>query len=189
MQFIRTHGSLERADLHGILVALLSPGELSGTDTPNVFVTQCGTPDSLHVVRERSLPSRHEQLRQHDSSTHWTYATLQPLTFCQLLNQHPCYSGQWCTQEFCSGGGGGGVPTNSVEDRGQRERGSGGGSPPSQGFRSVCNPIRLCETFEMSRVVTDVLSTELGIRHSFVKTSEFRRGGFEHRNPPPSVRH
>ena len=24
--------------------------------------------------------------------------------------------------------------TNSVEDRGQRERGSGGGSPPSQGF-------------------------------------------------------
>jgi len=30
----------------------------------------------------------------------------------------------------CVGGG----STNSVEDRGQRERGSGGGSPPSQGF-------------------------------------------------------
>jgi len=30
---------------------------------------------------------------------------------------------QWRTQEFCSGGS-----TNSVEDRGQRERGSGGGS-------------------------------------------------------------
>jgi hypothetical protein len=28
---------------------------------------------------------------------------------------------QWRTQEFCSGGG----STNSVEDRGQRERGSG----------------------------------------------------------------
>ena len=26
------------------------------------------------------------------------------------------------------------VSTNSVEDRGQRERGSRGGSPPSQGF-------------------------------------------------------
>ena len=33
--------------------------------------------------------------------------------------------GQWRTQEFCSGEGG---STNSVEDRGQRERGSGGGS-------------------------------------------------------------
>jgi hypothetical protein len=33
----------------------------------------------------------------------------------------------WRTQEFCSGGG----STNSVEDRGQRERGSGGGSPKS----------------------------------------------------------
>ena len=30
--------------------------------------------------------------------------------------------------------GGGGFSTYSVEDRGQRERGSGGGSPPSQGF-------------------------------------------------------
>jgi len=34
---------------------------------------------------------------------------------------------QWRTQEFCSGGGRGGS-TNSVEDRGQRERGSGCGS-------------------------------------------------------------
>ena len=33
---------------------------------------------------------------------------------------------QWRTQEFCSEGGG---FNNSVEDRGQRERGSGGGSP------------------------------------------------------------
>ena len=32
---------------------------------------------------------------------------------------------QWRTQEFCSGGRG---STNSVEDRGQRERGSGSGS-------------------------------------------------------------
>ena len=31
---------------------------------------------------------------------------------------------------------GGGGSTNSVEDRGQRERGSGGDSPPSQGFWS-----------------------------------------------------
>jgi len=32
---------------------------------------------------------------------------------------------QWHTQEFCLGGS----STNSVADRGQRERGSGGGSP------------------------------------------------------------
>ena len=37
---------------------------------------------------------------------------------------------QWLTQEFCSGGG---VSTNSVEDRGHRERGSGGGSPLVRG--------------------------------------------------------
>ena len=35
---------------------------------------------------------------------------------------------QWCNQEFCSGGGG---STNSVEDRGQRERGSGAVAPYS----------------------------------------------------------
>jgi hypothetical protein len=31
----------------------------------------------------------------------------------------------------------------------------------------------------------DVFSTELGIRLSFVKTSEFRGGGFEPPQPPP----
>jgi hypothetical protein len=54
---------------------------------------------------------------------------------------------QWRTQEFFRGGG---VPTNSVEDRGQRERGSGGGRPESG------VPLNLL---------------------SFVKTSEFRGGG------------
>ena len=29
--------------------------------------------------------------------------------------------------------------TNSVEDRGQRERGSGGGSPLVRGYRGSCN--------------------------------------------------
>jgi hypothetical protein len=44
--------------------------------------------------------------------------------------------GQWRTQEFCLGGGG---STNSVEDRGQRERGSGGGSPLVRGSGGSCN--------------------------------------------------
>jgi len=44
---------------------------------------------------------------------------------------------QWRTQEFCSGGS-----TNSVEDRGQRERGSGDGSPLVRGSGGSCNLVQ-----------------------------------------------
>jgi hypothetical protein len=43
---------------------------------------------------------------------------------------------QWRTQEFGLGGGG---STNSVEDRGQRKRGSGGGSPLVRGSAQFAN--------------------------------------------------
>ena len=46
---------------------------------------------------------------------------------------------QWRTQEFCSGGG---DSTNSVDDRGQRERGSGGGSPLVRGSEGSCNLVQ-----------------------------------------------
>jgi hypothetical protein len=46
---------------------------------------------------------------------------------------------QWCTQEFFFGGGG---STNSVEDRGQRERGSGGGNPLVRGSGGSCNVVQ-----------------------------------------------
>ena len=46
---------------------------------------------------------------------------------------------QWRTQEFCSGGGG---STNSVEDRGQREQGSGGSSPLIRGSGGSCNLVQ-----------------------------------------------
>ena len=46
---------------------------------------------------------------------------------------------QWRTQEFCSGGGG---STNSVEDRGQTERGSGGSSPIVRGSGGSCNLVQ-----------------------------------------------
>ena len=50
---------------------------------------------------------------------------------------HPCFSSrarrvdilQWLNREFCSGEG----STDSVEDRGQKERESGGGSPLVRG--------------------------------------------------------
>ena len=44
----------------------------------------------------------------------------------------------WHTQEFCSGGG----STNSVEDRGQREQASGGGSLLFRGSGSSCNLVQ-----------------------------------------------
>ena len=46
---------------------------------------------------------------------------------------------QWRTQEFCSVGG---VSTNSVEDRGQREQGPGGGSPLVRGSGGSCNLVQ-----------------------------------------------
>ena len=39
-------------------------------------------------------------------------------------------------------GVGGGVSTNSVEDKGQRERGSGDGSPLVRGFGGSCNLVQ-----------------------------------------------
>jgi hypothetical protein len=42
---------------------------------------------------------------------------------------------QWRTQEYFFGGG----STNLVEDRGQREWGSGGGSPTVRGSGGSCN--------------------------------------------------
>jgi len=43
---------------------------------------------------------------------------------------------------FWGGGGGGGGATNSVEDRGQRERGSGGGGPLVRDSGGSCNLVQ-----------------------------------------------
>jgi len=56
----------------------------------------------------------------------------------RLKQEYSFTSSQWRTQEFCSGGG----STNSVEDRGQRERGSGGGSPLIRSSGGSCNLIQ-----------------------------------------------
>ena len=45
---------------------------------------------------------------------------------------------QWCTLEFCSGR----VQHNSVEDRRQRKKGSGGGSPLFRGSGGNCNLVQ-----------------------------------------------
>ena len=46
---------------------------------------------------------------------------------------------EWRTQEFFFGGGG---SANSVEDRGQREWGSGGNSPLLRGSGGSCNLVQ-----------------------------------------------
>ena len=48
------------------------------------------------------------------------------------------YYYQWRTQEIFPGGG----STNSVEDRGQRGRGSGGSSPLVRGSGGSCNLVQ-----------------------------------------------
>jgi hypothetical protein len=68
------------------------------------------------------------------------------------------------------GVGGGGGSTNSAEDRGQREWGSGVSSPLVRGFTQFVNERNTYSDY----VVTDVYFTELGIWPSFFKTSEFR---------------
>ena len=62
-------------------------------------------------------------------------------SLCKILSFHghpvqlSCVRQQWRTQEFFSGGG----STISVEDRGQRGRGSGGGSPLVRSSGGSCN--------------------------------------------------
>jgi hypothetical protein len=109
---------------------------------------------------------------------------------------------QWRTQEFCSKGERG-DSTNSVEDRGQRERGSGGGSPLFRGsaqFAIRFDFVKLSGCRGLLRIyfprnwefgsdlsklrnLGGVLNPQPPSvrRLSFVKTSEF--GGVEH--PPP----
>jgi hypothetical protein len=73
-----------------------------------------------------------------------------------------------CTQDFFRRGGG--CSTNSIEDRGQIERGSGGGSFLVKVSAQFANWLNPCSYW----VVRDVFSTEPEIRPSCVKTSEFR---------------
>jgi len=59
------------------------------------------------------------------------------LCVCVRQRNELTTSHQWRTHEFYSGGS-----TNSVEDRGQRERGSEGGSPLVRGSGGSCNLVQ-----------------------------------------------
>jgi len=70
---------------------------------------------------------------------------------------------QWRSQEFCLGGS-----TNSVEDRGQRERGSGDGSPLIRGSGGNCNLVQ-----EISFHTVKVSSFLVLLRLFMMKTNLF----------------
>jgi hypothetical protein len=84
---------------------------------------------------------------------------------------------QWRTQEFFRGAG---VQQFSWGQREER-MGSLGGSPLVRGFAQFANEWKPYSYY----VVKDVFSMELRIWPSFVKTAEFRGGGFEPPKFPP----
>ena len=77
-------------------------------------------------------------------STHFCYRLSQPQghsaigRIMSMKNSNDTSWNQWRTQDFFGGGG----STNSVEDRGQRERGSGGGSPLFRVSGGSCNLVQ-----------------------------------------------
>ena len=78
----------------------------------------------------------------HITETRSLYQLEIPTCGCSIGKQSLllCRWGQWRSQKFCSGVGWG--STNSVEDRGQRKRGSGGGSPLVRGSGGSCNLVQ-----------------------------------------------
>ena len=57
----------------------------------------------------------------------------------RLTGEHRSTLRRWRTQEFCSWGG---DSTNSVQDKEERERGSGGGSLLVRGSGGSCNLVQ-----------------------------------------------
>ena len=80
----------------------------------------------LLAKKLRALDGNEREVVMHEISDLMFPAKMQNQNFRSLP------SPQWRTNQFCSGGGEG--STNSAEDRGQRERGSGGSVAPRQGF-------------------------------------------------------
>ena len=87
--------------------------------TPNL----CHAPPSLgpRLALDNSSPSRLSETGCGDFLIHSCYVWLNTKRCWKETRQ----AMQWRTQEFCSGGG----STNSVEDRGQRERDLGAVAP------------------------------------------------------------
>jgi hypothetical protein len=77
--------------------------------------------------------------------------------------------------------------TNSIEYRGQIERGSGGGQPPSQGFWSICKWVKPVFLLGCYGYIFHGTGNSAQLCQNF----GIWGGGMNHPNPPnsPSVRH
>jgi len=95
---------------------------------PQLAQTQGNVIDSTIPLLNRFLVSSHSQ-----------QTLVEPLIKCFTVGVYRSAT-SGVARNFVRGGGGG--QTNSVEDRGQRERGSGGGSPLVRGSGGVCNLVQ-----------------------------------------------
>ena len=110
----------------------LSPSLSSGTNARNSDTKppHTGNRNGVSLVDDPGFESQHRQeiflfFKSRRSALRSTHIPIQlvPRSLPGAKTAGAC--SQWRTQDIFSGGG----STNSVEDRGQRERGSGGGSP------------------------------------------------------------
>jgi hypothetical protein len=127
------------------------PGKLEyrGTDPKK-------NPDRLRQ-KEHRVAGRKEELNGTESEQ-WPETVTDGKLFVNALYLPVVYPGIFF----------GGVQQNQLRTE-DRERGSGGGSPLVRGSTQFANELNPYSDY----VVTDVFSTKLGIRLSFVKTSEF----------------
>jgi len=103
--------------------------------------------NALHPTKQRKIIVSLQRYGKHTSHLlkqeeilHFGHILYVIPTFIQPTTDYllkKLYFIQWRTQEFCSVGS-----INSVEDRGQRERGSGGGSPVVRGSGGSCNLVQ-----------------------------------------------
>jgi hypothetical protein len=78
-----------------------------------------------------------------------------------------------------------GISTNSVEDRGQRERGSGGGSPLIRGSAQFSIRFDFVKPSGCRGLLRMYLPPNRQFGPPCTNHRDFGGGGFEHPNPPP----
>ena len=99
--------------------------------------------DTFRLIKalNKKWPPKHSKSRllQHGDYSRFTSRWAQNSRDISLaIWSFSCNFRQWRIQEFCSGGG----STNSIEDTGQRERGSESGSPLVRGSGGSCNLVQ-----------------------------------------------
>ena len=101
------------------------------------FYKNTGSYNKIRLIKRRTFKAYYSPLFRNEVCE-VTY--LQTFSRKKTAALSEVFRDQWRTQEFCFGGRG--CSTNSVEDRGQREPGSGSGSPLVRGSGGGCNLVQ-----------------------------------------------